>query len=179
MPRSASDWTTYQLTEFMDGVSRAEDEPSTLALAVERAAEALEAEVAAVVVLTSVRASVGFPRGAVPDRELIAIAEGRASGIEVPGVGPCNAVKVPLHGQPPGTLLVARRQNEPFGPDETVLLAGMARVLSLIQRLLRVVAGERMLREKVERQARDNARLLASLQDREPTSARRRFPAAS
>lgn len=167
MSRTASDWTTYQLTEFMDGVSRAPDEPSAMQLAVERAAEALDAEVAAAVVLTSVRACVGFARDSVPERELIGIAEGRQTEIEVPGVGLCAATKVVLHGQPPGVLLVARHADEPFGRGEQALLAGMARVLSMTQRLLRVVDGERTLREKVERQAQDNASLLASLQERQ------------
>jgi uncharacterized protein YigA (DUF484 family) len=167
MPRTAFDWTTNQLTEFMDGVSRADDEPSAIQLAVERAAEALDAEVAAAIVLTSVRAAVGFPRGEVPERELIAIAEGRQSEIEVPGGGLCGAIKVVLHGQPPGVLLVARNSDEPFARGEQALLVGMARVLSMMQHLLRVVDGERTLREKVERQARDNASLLASLQERQ------------
>jgi hypothetical protein len=167
MARTAADWTTYQLTEFMDGVSQADDERSAIQLAVERAAEALDAEVAAAVVGTSVRACVGFARDSVPERELIAVAEGRQREIEVPGVGLCEATKVALHGQPPGILLVARHPGEPFGRDEQALLAGMARVLSMTQRLLRVIDGERALREKVERQGRDNASLLASLQERQ------------
>src|SRR3954452_11596792 len=167
MARSAADWSTYQLTEVMDGVSRADDERSALQLAAERAAEALDAEVAAIVIRTSVHACVGFPHNSAPEREVIAVAEGRQGELVVPGVGPCATAKVVLQSQPPGVLLVARHGDERFESSEMALLAGMARVLALTQRLLRVVDAERTLRAKVERQAQDNAGLLASLQERQ------------
>src|SRR5919108_1567416 len=130
MARTADDWSTYQLTEFMDGVSRADDEAAAIQLGVERAAEALDAEVAAIVVRTSVRACVGFPREAVPERELIAMAEGRQAEIEVPGVGSCTGARVTLQSQPPGVLFVARHSDEPIEAKEKALLAGMARALA-------------------------------------------------
>ena len=61
-----SEWHAQQLAEFLAAVSVYEDEPAALDGAVERAAEAMEAEVAAAVRDGSVLASVGFRAGHVP-----------------------------------------------------------------------------------------------------------------
>jgi GAF domain-containing protein len=150
----------------MGAVSCAKDEESALRTAIERAAEALQAEVGAAVFLTVVRASIGFPKGQVPEGDLVAVAEGREDRIDVPGAGDCHAIAVPLEVQPPGWMVLARSSKE-FNTAELVLLRGMARVLALVQRMMRVVDGERSLREKTVQQSRQNAQLLASLQERQ------------
>ena len=58
---SARSWSTHQLVEFMAGVSASEDVESAMRLAVERAAEALEAEVGALLTPDRVVTSIGFP----------------------------------------------------------------------------------------------------------------------
>jgi GAF domain-containing protein len=166
VPNASANWSTVQLTEFMARVSSAKDEESALRVAVERAAEALAAEVGAVVSVTLVKVAVGFPRGEIPEQDLIAAAEGRIDTIAVPGAGDCQAVAVPLEVQPAGWLIVARA-GAGFDAGERALLRGMVRILALTQRMLRVVEGERSLREKTEQQARQNAQLLASLQERQ------------
>jgi diguanylate cyclase (GGDEF)-like protein len=69
-----SEWHAQQLAEFLAAVSACEDEPAALDGAVERAAEAMEAEIAAVVQDGSVLASVGFRAGHVPVEVLTAAA---------------------------------------------------------------------------------------------------------
>jgi len=167
MQRSADDWSTYQLTEFMAMVSASTDEASAVHETVERAAETLGAEVAAVVASNAVRTAVGFPSGRTPEHELVAIAAGRQDSIEVPGIGTCRAVAVPIDGRAPARLILARLGPESFAAQELALLRGMARVLALTQRMLQVVEGERRLRDRSERQARENAELLTALQERQ------------
>jgi GAF domain-containing protein len=165
--RSADDWSTYQLTEFMAMVSASPNEPTAMREAVERAAETLGAEVAAVVASKTVKTAVGFPAGLTPEHELVAIAEGRQDAVDVPGLGSCRAVAVPIDGRVPAQLVLARKGSEPYGAQELALLRGMARVLALTQRMLYVVEGERRLRDRSERQASENAELLTALQERQ------------
>lgn len=167
MQRSAADWSTNQLTEFMAMVSAASDEPTAAREAVERAAETVGAEVAAVVASNAVRTAVGFAAGATPEHELVAIADGRQDTIDVSGIGTCQAVAVPIEGRVPARLVLARMGEQRFQAQELALLRGMARVLALTQRMLHVVEGERRLRDRSDRQARENAELLAALQERQ------------
>src|SRR5690242_8165167 len=58
-------WSTHQLTEYFGAVSSPQDEHTAITVAVERAAEALEAEVGIVVINGQCRGSIGFgPDGA-------------------------------------------------------------------------------------------------------------------
>src|SRR5206468_767204 len=85
----------------------------------ERAAEAVEAEVAAIVRDGAVRASVGFRAGHVPVGALVALAtgggtpdrDGRPAVLPVPGAGDCAVVAVPIDAT---TTLVVARSGEPF-----------------------------------------------------------------
>jgi diguanylate cyclase (GGDEF)-like protein len=161
-------WSTHQLTEFLAAVSASGDEHAATIEAIERAAEALEAELGAVVRAGSVVASVGFPRGRVPAAQLVELAAaGAVDGLELPGIGTCSTAVVALDDDPSGRLVLARMSGEPFGPEDLGLLRGMSRVLTLTLQLLRVLGDERTLREQSERQAAEKARLLASLQERQ------------
>jgi diguanylate cyclase (GGDEF)-like protein len=66
---------------------------------------------------------------------------------------------VPLGGRMPGHLLIARSGEDSFTIDEISLVRGMARVLELTIGTLETLEAER-------RQATENQRLLASLQER-------------
>jgi diguanylate cyclase (GGDEF)-like protein len=160
-------WSTHQLTEFLAAVSASGDEHAATIEAVERAAEALEAELGAVVRAGSVVASVGFPRGRVPAAELVDLAAGAVDRLELPGIGTCSTAVVALDDDSSGRLVLARVSREPFGPEDISLLRGMSRVLTLTLQLLRVLGDERSLREQSERQAAEKARLLLSLQERQ------------
>jgi diguanylate cyclase (GGDEF)-like protein len=160
-------WTTQQLVEFLSLVSSFPDEQSAICGAVERAAEALEAEVGAVVSDGQLLASTGFSEDHVPARQLVAAGEGRLTTLEVPGAGTCAVISVPLEEQVPGHLVLARGGGEAFTRQETNLLRGMGRVLTLALQALRVLGDERALRERSEEQALENAGLLATLQERQ------------
>jgi diguanylate cyclase (GGDEF)-like protein len=121
-------------------------------IAVERAAEALDAEVAAVVNPAACLASIGFAGGKAPVPELIALARGEAHGITVPGVGACLAMAAALDGENDEWLVVARGEREPFDHEDTSVFRGMARVLSLTIRQLRLIESERILRGRSERE---------------------------
>jgi diguanylate cyclase (GGDEF)-like protein len=160
----AASWATQQLAEFVVAVSSFDDEEAATKGAVERAAECLEAEIGALVRERLVTC-VGFPLGAVPEAELVAAAWGEPHSLEIPGVGAGEIITVPLEDMPPGRILLMR--SEPFGPDELSLLRGMARVLALTLRTLRVLEAERRLRVESEAQAEENARLLATVRQRQ------------
>jgi signal transduction histidine kinase len=159
-------WSTQQLAEFLAAVSSSETEASAALTAVERAAEALEAEVAAIVCGGEVVAAVGYPEAAAPAAELISVAAGGAGGeLTVPGVGACRATGVPLEHPPGGILVLARSGSEGLSAEEASLLRGMASVTSLTMRMLRLLDDERAAHEESERQAAENARLLGTLSE--------------
>ena len=160
-------WSTHQLTEFLAAVSGSGDEQAATIEAIERAAEALEAELGAIVRAGSVVASVGFPRGRVPSEQLVELAAGAIDRLELPGIGVCSTAVVALDDDSSGRFVLARIGQEPFGPEDVSLLRGMSRVLTLTVQLLRVLTDERSLRKQSERQAEEKARLLASLQERQ------------
>jgi diguanylate cyclase (GGDEF)-like protein len=162
-----ADWSTHQLTEFLAAVSGCEDEAAATREAVERAAEALEAELGAVVRAGLVVASIGFPRGRVPVDELVAVAGGTVDELALPGAGTCATAVVRLDDDLSGRLVLARIGGEAFSREDVSLLRGMGRVLTLTLRLLRGLAEERGLRARSELQAAENQQLLGSLQDRQ------------
>jgi diguanylate cyclase (GGDEF)-like protein len=164
---AASSWSTHQLVEFMAGVSASSDVESAMRLAVERAAEALEAEIGALLLPDRVVTSVGFPDANAPEAELLALAGAKdGDAAELPGVGPCRVAFTSLHGDGGGRLMLARLGDDPFGREDLNLLRGMGRVLSMTLHNLRLLEGERTLRERTQRQADENMRLLQSLEER-------------
>ena len=165
MPPSGN-WSAPQLAEFLAAVSALPNEAAAVAGAVERAAEAVEAEVAALLRDGRPVAAVGFPRDRVPLDELREVVAGRRRHLDVPGVGPCPVLVIPMEGGVAGTLVLAR-SGEPFEREEASLLRGMVRVLGLTVETLRVVERERALRQDSEAQAEENARLLVSLRERQ------------
>jgi signal transduction histidine kinase len=162
MPKSV--WSTQQLAEFLAAVSSCETEASAALAAVERAAEALEAEVAAIVYGGEIVAAVGYPEGAAPAAELISVASGGGE-LAVPGVGTYPATRVALDYPPGGILVLARTGSDGLSGPEASLLSGMASVTSLTMRMLRLLDDERAAREESDRQAAENARLLGTLSE--------------
>src|SRR6266480_5133716 len=162
MPKSL--WSTVQLAEFLAVLSACETEASAALASVERAAEALEAEVAAIVCGSKVVATVGYPEGAAPAAELISVAAGGGE-LAVPGVRTCPATRVALDHPPGGILVLARSGSDGLSGPEGSLLRGMGSVTSLTMRMLRVIDDERAAREESDRHAAENARLLATLSE--------------
>jgi diguanylate cyclase (GGDEF)-like protein len=154
-----------QLVELLAVVSSFADEASAVEGAVERSAQALEAEVAAVVFGERVAASIGFPTGQVPEPDIIAVAHRRRDWLAVPGVGRCPATAASWGGTHPGFLVLARWGDEGFSIEEQNLVRGMARLLELTLTMLRTLQAEHEMRERSERQAELNKRLVTELRE--------------
>ncbi len=159
-------WGTERLTEFVVALGDAADVAGAARRGVERAAEALDAEVAALVRDGGVLASYGWPRIEVPERGLLAVAATGAGDVPIPGGAPRPAAVVGLDDDRGGALVVARA-GEPLDAVELTLLRGMARSLAQSLQLLGAVEAERALRVRSQQQARENARLLRGLQERQ------------
>jgi signal transduction histidine kinase len=165
----ALNWFPQQLVAFLEAVWSATTEAAAGLMAVERAAEALDAEVAAIVCEDRVIAMVGYPQGAVPVRELTLIAAGGPHHeLTVPGVGVCRAATV-LLDYPAGAMFLLARAgpDDDLRHDEAGLLRGMARVTSMAMRTQRLLDDERAARGESDRQATENAQLLAELTQRQ------------
>jgi diguanylate cyclase (GGDEF)-like protein len=160
MPPPTTALCTQQLAEFLALVSSVSDPMAAVQMTTERAAKALEAEVAAVLDTDGAVADmVGFQMGTVPVAELGEVAAGQRTVLEVPGAGRCHTAVAQLSGRVPGHLVVARSGEDAFSGDEVGLLRGMARVLELTVDTLHMFEVERSQLAEMER-------LLASLQDR-------------
>ena len=130
-------WATEQLAEFLGAVSSSTARRSAVNVAVQRAAEAMDAEVAAVVTSGTVEAAVGFGESAVPEAALADAANGRVGSIDVPGAGSCETVAAPLDDLGSTSVLVLARSGGGFTPEERILLRAMARTLGLTLRTMK------------------------------------------
>jgi diguanylate cyclase (GGDEF)-like protein len=156
-------WATQQLAEFVAAISSCQDETSAVRRAIERAAEALEADAAALVREDGVVECLGFPATTAPERRLLAVAEAGSGPIDVPGVGECVVAVAPLDGAA-GRLLLARAATDPFAAAELSLVHGMARVLGLSLRNARLVDAlqhRQLLLERLSRIQRSIVRRVA------------------
>jgi diguanylate cyclase (GGDEF)-like protein len=129
---SHANWWTHQLAELLSVVSSVDDATEARCCAVERAAEALESEVGALVADGRVLACLGFPAGELPDAELIALAAESPEQAELPGLGRCEIAVAPMGD---GALLLGRAGDSPFSREDVHMLGGMARVLELLGRM--------------------------------------------
>jgi hypothetical protein len=136
----ASAWSTQQLAEFLAAVSSAETEAAAAWATVERTAEELDAEVAAIVSGGQLLAAVGYPDGAAPVAELAAVTPGVEGQLAVPGLGVCSATAVRLE-QPLGASLVVARCGTGLSPQEASLLRGIAHATDPCWRVSTLGAG--------------------------------------
>ena len=127
-----------QLIELLSAVSSFTDESDAARGAAEGAAQAFEAAVSAVVVERRLLACVGFPQGRVPEHRILTASPRSAPVLEVPGVGACATLVVPM-GDVGGHLLVGRDVGDAFTSDDRHLLRGMAQIFQLSLRMLRTV----------------------------------------
>jgi diguanylate cyclase (GGDEF)-like protein len=156
---TSSDWATQQLAEFLAVLTTAADENSAVANALERLAESFDADGGAFVRGRHVVSSLGWSTGHAHEAEILAVALGHRANVEIPGAGMCETVVIPVD-RDEGSKVVLARACYRFSAEEGALLRGMGRVLALALRLLRTVAVER-------RQADENAKLVASLRERQ------------
>src|SRR5690349_19494961 len=108
-------WSLLQLTEFFSAITRAGDVASAARIAVQRASESTEAEVAAVVGDGEVASSVGLGRD--PDPVLFTGLRATADTTAFPGIGPMYLTMHPLDRSGDGQLILARADG-PFTAEE-------------------------------------------------------------
>jgi diguanylate cyclase (GGDEF)-like protein len=143
------DLAAQQMVEMLELVSSFSDEASATQGAVERAAEVLEAEVAAVVIARRVVRSVGFPAGTMPEAELVQVALGERDSIVVHRLGHCSAMAAELDAEG-GHLVLARSGDDGFTAVEWNLLRGMARILDLSLQMLHTMDSLRQRQRLME-----------------------------
>src|SRR5260370_41155245 len=102
------DWVPQHLAEFLAAIAAFGEPDSAIQAAVERTAEALEAEVGAMVRDETVVASVGFPRGRVPVEVLVEATRREHGATSIPGAGPCNVAVVAFDYEGPARRTLAR-----------------------------------------------------------------------
>ena len=167
MSDTPGNWPIQQLTGFLAMVSSAEDERTASNIAVERAAEALGADAAALLRRGEIVASIGLPRDQELEAVLAQIAEGGTAGLVLPGLGECPTMAITVEPDTPSRFVFARAGLRPFEAEEIFLARGMAHILGLSLRLFRLAAEERRQRHEAETQSELNERLLESLQERQ------------
>jgi diguanylate cyclase (GGDEF)-like protein len=164
-------WSTLQLTEFCAVLTGSAQEDEVVQLAVERATEALEAEIAAVVIDGEVRAQWGLADGAAGSEALRCI--GSARSVRLPDLGEVHTFAARLGRGTPDFLVVGRLDLPLAGPERQTVQA-MAQLLNLVLRNLRALTAERTLREQErillrdkEREAAERLRLLEEVRTRQ------------
>ena len=167
---TAAPWASQQIAEFLTAVSSFPDEDSAIRSGLERAAEALEAEIALLVRDEVIEASIGFRKGEIPNDLLITIPRGPVSIIELDGFGLCHATVADLdEGGTERVVLI--RSEASFDPDEISMLRSMARVLAITLNSLRTLARKQVvlgqLRER-EQLLEKLARIQRSISHRAP-----------
>jgi diguanylate cyclase (GGDEF)-like protein len=144
--QAPNSWSTSQLVDFLAVLSEQTDEAGTFRVAVERLLDAVDAEVGALFDHHGTPTVVGL---AADDPQLpafLAAARAGAGKVTITGLGTCCTAVLAVRDDPDGLcLFVARVGAEEFGPEEMLLLRGMAWVLHLALRPLRLLAslGER------------------------------------
>jgi len=156
-------WSIHQLTEYFEAVSRPAHANIAIEIAVERATEALDAEIGAFVDGDAVIGCIGLGALATPD---LSLAAAGGSHLHVPELGTFFAASSTLGSEISGALVVARESDD-FSAEERQMLQGMSRVLGLAVRNLRTLTIERGLRTEREVEAEHRLVLLGSLSRRQ------------
>ncbi len=142
-------WSTQQLVEFTAALPGCASPAVLFRRAVERAAEAVDADVAALVRDGQVLASIGFRADDAGGGAQAVLAALGAGTLLVAGVGVCPVLSAAVGGEPAGQLVLARAGGA-FSVQETSLARGMGRVLSLAISQLELVAELRSRQELLE-----------------------------
>ena len=138
-------WSTQQLVDFLAVVSAEAERIPVLQTAVERAAEALEADVGAIVERGDVLAATGFGPGELPAERLAELAQERRGELVLPWGGTARCLVVPVGAGGDAQLILGRAGGDGFSAEEAGLLRGMARVLALTRRSLELLDEQRVL----------------------------------
>ena len=148
--RTGDNWSTYQLTEFLGAVAALRRADDVAGSAMQRIAEAVDAEIGAFVGTAGIVTSLGFPFGEAPEQ---AIADAIAAGsgrLSLPEMGPGCSLVAPIEDEQFTALLLARLGDDQFTSDEVNLVQGMVRVLELVLENLRAFEKERAMRASLQ-----------------------------
>ncbi len=151
----AQSWSSHQVAEFVASVGDAGDRASAVTLAVERVAEAFEAEVAAIAIDDVPVATVGFRSGSDDhDRQVVDALLERIPVLDAPGAGPCvvTATRYELDGTAYG-VMVGRTAGGALAVDERSLLRSLVRVLAMALRNVTLLESLRERQELLEQLA--------------------------
>jgi diguanylate cyclase (GGDEF)-like protein len=152
------------LTAYLFGLASAGDPEAVVLEAIDRAAEAMEAEVAALIRDGSVISSIGFANGEAPVETLLRTVAGRLTQADLPGVGLCHVSGASFESQGDYCLVVARTGDVAFSAEERNLLRGMSRALALNLQSARVLDAMNERQALMERLTR----ILRSINSRAP-----------
>jgi diguanylate cyclase (GGDEF)-like protein len=166
-PGGRSSWSTQQLTELLALVSALPAGADVVQRALEHTVESLEGDVGAVVSDGVVVASLGYAADAVPVSELLAVARGDVTVLDVPGAGQCDVLVVDCDALPGGRIVLGRLDHGGFCSEDRSVFRGFARVLSLTLQARRTLEQEREQRMASEQNALHQQMLLTSLRERQ------------
>jgi diguanylate cyclase (GGDEF)-like protein len=139
-------WSIHQLTEYLMSVNKPDDPATAIEVALERAVEALDAELGVVVVDAEVRGSVGFGHRPVPDAILAPTLD--KGPVPIPGQQSAyltqgHLADIMSRDARPDSRLIIGRFDEPYAAEEEQMLDGMALVLGLVLHNLQALQTER------------------------------------
>lgn len=146
-------WAVQQLAGLLAGISSYSDEQSMLTGAAHRIAEAIDAEVCALVTTDGdVAAAIGFPADEVPVTVLHEIVAADGGKLDVAGLGRLRAEVVELDHEPVTSIVLARSSSA-LTQDDLHLVRAMGQALTLALDLRSTAERERSLRQQSEAQA--------------------------
>jgi diguanylate cyclase (GGDEF)-like protein len=156
-------WATQQLSEFLE-VFEVLDAERLTTIALDRVAEAFDAEVVALVVDGLVERCIGFPVDRMPAEALASLSGQHRGDADFGRLGTMHSLSTELGAA--GERMLVLRTGDPFDQGDEVLLRGMGRALSLARRAVSSLASEREARAVSELGEVENLRLVALLRDR-------------
>ena len=130
-------WSVHKLADFLEGVCECSDERTAFEGAIERAADAFDAEVAAIAVGEDIVVCLGVAADGPAARMLASAAAGNAE-LSLPDIGQCVTAVAPFDNGAQ-RLILARRTSDPFQAGEMGLLRSMTRVIDLALKSLRLI----------------------------------------
>ncbi|MFM7651439.1 MAG: putative bifunctional diguanylate cyclase/phosphodiesterase [Vulcanococcus sp.] len=138
-------WSLHLLSEILSAFST--DDPENLRNVVNRVAESVEAEVAAIMGPEGISWGIGLAR---EERvRMQELAHDKPTSVAI-GVGTLHTYWAPLGSS---NVLVVGRLAEPFDLEERSLLRAMARSIELSMRMLEAISAERQARRDASHQA--------------------------
>ena len=138
-------WSLHLLSEILSAFST--DDPENLRNVVNRVAESVEAEVAAILGVDGISWGIGLAQ---EERDLVkSLAASKPSTITI-GAGTLHTCWAPLGGN---NVMLVGRLAEPFDLEERSLLRAMARSIELCLRMLEAISSERQARRDASHQA--------------------------